>query len=435
MTPTVPLRRVIAHARDPLYRDAYALVASNLMTSGLGLVYWGLAARLYAPDDLGRDAALISTMLFLSNLAQLNMRVALLRFVPETGAYTARFVAVCFLASGIAAVVASAAFVAIVAAFRSSFPSLEGVLDGGFAAWFIVATVLWSFFTLQDGLLTGLRKAVVVPVENAFYSVVKIGLLVGFAVAVDRYPIFLSWTIPTVLLVVVVTGAAFLRLIPRHAAKTTGRTAAMEPRRLVGFLALDYLASLFATLSVSLLPILVVTYTGAEASAYFYIAWLIVTSLQLVPNYLAASLTVEMVGDMAGFVRHARRALVHMLRLFVPIVVGLVVAAPLVLLVFGDDYARNGSDLLRLASLGLLPYALNILFIGIARVQRRGRVIVVVQAAIAALTLGGTAVLLPRLGITGVGIAWLTAQLIVGAVVAVFGLRPLLRHRAGAAAA
>jgi len=300
-------------------------------------VYWGLAARLYSAEELGSEAALISTMQFLSYLTQLNLRVALVRFVPEASHHTARLVALSFLASGVAAMVVSTGVILAIGTFLPGSSQLSTLFQPAFAVWFVVSTVVWSFFTLQDGLLTGLRKAAIVPLENGLYSVAKIGLLILFAVALDRYAIFLSWTIPSLVLVVAVSVYAFARLIPRHARMTADRKSMMRPRRLLAFLAMDYVASLFPTLSVSLLPILIVAAVGPGPGAYFYIAWVLVISLQLVPNYLAASLTVEAVGDMAGFVKHARRTIIHMLKLLVPAVLVLALASPIVLSVFGPD--------------------------------------------------------------------------------------------------
>ena len=422
---TRPLDRVTAHVREPLYRDAYALVLANLISSALGLVYWAVAARLYRPEIVGIDAALISTMLFLSNLAQLNMRVALLRFVPEAGRDTPRFILACYLACTSAAVVVSVAFIATVGMWFSGSPLLSLLLDPPFAAWFIISTAFWSFFTIQDGLLTGLRRAVVVPVENAAFSAVKIVLLVVFALSLDGNAIFLSWTVPVPVIVAAVSAFLVFRLIPRHRDRTSERGLRMKPRRLVSFLALDYVASLFVMMTVTLLPIVVVAVAGPEQGAYFYLAWLVITSLQLIPNYLVASLTVEAVHDTDGLARHARRVLAYMVRLFAPAVVVVSLAAPWILAVFGEGYAAEGADLLRVGALGLIPYAVNVLFIGTARVQGHGRVILGVHGALGVLTLVVSAALLGPLGIAGVGFAWLISNTAVCIAVILLGLRPL----------
>ena len=62
MTAPAFVRAAVDHVRTPLYLNAYAMIASNLLNSGLGLVYWGLAARLYSVESLGISAAVISSM-------------------------------------------------------------------------------------------------------------------------------------------------------------------------------------------------------------------------------------------------------------------------------------------------------------------------------------------------------------------------------------
>jgi O-antigen/teichoic acid export membrane protein len=107
-------------------------------------------------------------------------------------------------------------------------------------------------------------------------------------------------------------------------------------------------------------------------------------------------------------------------------VIGVIVFAPWILTVFGSDYATQGTGLLQVASLGLIPYAVNILFMAVARVARRGRAIVAVQAALTFLTLLLSIMFLGPFGITGVGLAWLVANALVAVVVIPVGLRPLL---------
>ena len=80
---------VRARLNVPLYRNGYALVASSGLTSVLGLVYWLMAARLYTPQAVGVSAALISAMTLLANLAQLNLKSALNRFLPRAGSASA----------------------------------------------------------------------------------------------------------------------------------------------------------------------------------------------------------------------------------------------------------------------------------------------------------------------------------------------------------
>lgn len=423
---------LVEHVRQPLYRDAYALVIANGLTAGFGVLYWAFAARLFPPEDLGVGSVLISTMLFLSAVSQLNARVALLRFVPEAGRQTARFVVLCYGAAAAGAVLLGIVFIATLGIWASGSPSLAFLRDPGLAVWFVASIAVWSIFNIEDGLLTGLGKATIVPLENGIYGAAKLLLLIGFSVWADQEAIFASWTIPAAIIVVVLTIYAFGRLIPAHALRTRQRSFTMSRQRLAGFLALDYLASLFATTTLTLLPAIVVSFGGAAEGAYFYIPWVIVTSVLLVPLYLSASLTVQAAVDRATMVDHVRRTLVHLLRVLVPTTLGFLILAPVLLSIFGQRYAEEGSNLLRLASLGLVPYAINVLFLAVARVQGRGRVIVAVQASATVLTLALSVLLLPGMGISGVGVSWLVANAAVSVFVVLFGLRPFLLRSATA---
>src|SRR5918992_3037579 len=68
--------------RSPQHRDGMALVLSSGLTSGLGLLFWILAARLYDPATVGVNSTALSAMTLLGTAAHLNLGNAILRFVP-----------------------------------------------------------------------------------------------------------------------------------------------------------------------------------------------------------------------------------------------------------------------------------------------------------------------------------------------------------------
>jgi O-antigen/teichoic acid export membrane protein len=121
--------------------------------------------------------------------------------------------------------------------------------------------------------------------------------------------------------------------------------------------------------------------------------------------------------------------MIHMVRVLGPILLATLVLAPFILRIFGPAYAENATDLLRIASLGLVPFAINALALAMARVAGRGREILAIQATTASLTLGIAALLLPVAGLTGVAIAWLVAQGAVALVTFWRRLLPSLRGR------
>ncbi|MEV7771281.1 hypothetical protein [Kitasatospora sp. NPDC086791] len=106
----------------------------------------------------------------------------------------------------------------------------------------------------------------------------------------------------------------------------------------------------------------------------------------------------------------------HSGRVLVAAVVLLIAVAPWGLLLFGRDYAQHGTVVLWLLALSALPNLLNTTVVALSRARRRMGVVVGVLAGLSIVVLGLTALLLPVLGITGAGAAWLIGQTLVAAV-------------------
>ena len=72
-----------------------------------------------------------------------------------------------------------------------------------------------------------------------------------------------------------------------------------------------------------------------------------------------------------------------------PIVVVVIVGAPLILQVFGSEFAEEGTMLLRLMALAVLPRVLIEVYLSVLRAQSRARTLALVQIGLAALVLFG----------------------------------------------
>ena len=119
-----------------------------------------------------------------------------------------------------------------------------------------------------------------------------------------------------------------------------------------------------------LFPLLVVGQLGAEANAYFYVAWAITSLLVGIPYAVASSLLAEGSHAQGLTDEHISRAFGLALALVVPAIGLCWIGAPLLLGLFGAPYAANGVDTLRLLSLAALPVSLNIMHLTVARVDR-----------------------------------------------------------------
>lgn len=415
---------VFGHISVPLYRNGYALILSSTATSALGLLYWAIAARLYDANTVGINSAILSAMMFLSIVAQLNLGGMLVRYVPLAGGATARLIRVAYIASVVAAVLVCAVFLVGLEIWS---PSLRVLGQNPFLmVGFILATVMWCIFALQDSALTALRQSVWVPVENIVFAALKIVLLVAGARLLTGYGIFASWIIPVGLALIPINWFLFTHFIPAHVRTTKERAVPIERGDLVKYIGGNYVGAIFFQASATLLPLIVIGQLGAAMNAYFYLPWTITTSLQMVALNMSTSFTVEASRDLSQRYVYGGRVLVHNLKILVPLVLVVVVGAPYLLGFFGAEYARQGSTMLRLLALSVIPYSFVSLYVGLERVQNRVHHIAVVQAIRCIALLALAYWLLPQWGIVAAGVIWLAVESCVGGFLLVTRLRPLL---------
>lgn len=420
--------RLLAQARTPLLANAYALLFSNAAASGLGFIYWALAARFYPAEVVGVNSAAVAALLFLTGIGGLYLDGALVRFIPRAGHRARRLILGAYLVSACMALLAGVTFLLGLDFWA---PDLGFLRAGpGWFALFVAATIASTLFLLQDGALTGLRYTVWVPVENSAYALLKIGLLLLFASRIPESGIFLSWTIPLVVMLLPVNWLIFRHLLPRHIQQNEGLALPLERGQIVHYSGGLYVGFLFSLAASKLLPVIVLGYVGSAASAYFYLPWMIASALQLITPSMTTSLTVEGARDPSQLAAYSRRIMIQAAGIVVPASLAVFAGAPLLLRLFGADYAANGTLLMRLLALATIPHVVTGLYLGVSRVQRRVGQVVAVQATILVLLLGLSHLLLPSLGIAGVGWAWLASQSVMAAVLGLTRVRKMLSRSA-----
>lgn len=408
---------------DSLFKNAYFLMLSTGVSAVLGLGFWLVAARYYSEDAVGQGSAAIAAMRLLASITATTMIGAVVRFVPRAGRETGRLVWGVYVASSVVVTLAAGVFLLTLDQWGPSYAPLGTPMAG---ALFAAACVAWALLTLQDGVLTGLRKAEWVPAGNAVFSVGKLVLLAVFASALPVLGIFVSWAVAIAFSTLPLGWLIFRRLIPRQAAADHD----VEPpglRSMGRFLAGDSLGALFSLAMINLLPVMVAVRFSAAENGYFYVAYTVGGTMEFMAINMASSLTAHASHDPRQLADGVRGALRRMTLLLVPVVAVLVVFAPQILTPFNADYAEHGSTVLRLLALGALPRVVVELYIGVLRVQGRTGVLAALQGAMCVLVLGSATVLFTPAGIAGAGWAVLISMTLI-AVVSVFGLRAALRR-------
>ncbi|MFF7764583.1 lipopolysaccharide biosynthesis protein [Streptomyces griseorubiginosus] len=400
---------------NQLFRNAYALMLNTGISAVLGLGFWLAAARYYSESAVGQGSAAIAAMKLLAGLTAVTLTGALARFIPVAGRATGRLIFRTYTASSVVVAVAAAVFLLTLDVWGPSYRFLHGPVNG---LGFIAAVVAWNVLTLQDGVLTGLRSALWVPVGNTVFSAVKLGLLVAFAVAIPTAGVFVSWVAAIAVSVLPLGWLVFRRLAPRHVKATEGHAKPPSVREIGRFLAGDYTGSLFSLAVVYLVPVIVAAQVSSQDNAYFYITTTIGGTCNLLAINMGASLTVEGSHDPGRLAANTRAALRRMARIMLPVATVLFVGAPWILGVFGAGYADAATPLLRWFAVGAVLRVVMETYFAVLRAQSRTSGLAWLQGLLCALVLGLTLLLLPRMGLTGAGVAEISSLAVIVAIAA-----------------
>ncbi len=394
--------------------SALSLMTATLTTNALGLVFWSVAAHLGRPQIVGRAAVAIATLTLLATISQLNLTNVFLRLVPSAGGLGRRFIA-----RGYLAVVA---FSLLVGAVYVASGLGSGVVRGGLETQvaFVTAIPVLAIFGLQDSVLTALRRAPWVAVENTSVVTCKLALLPALVLLPIGGGIVISWVGPAAVAVIVISVLLFRRVL-RGLEHIQGT---LPPRRqLMSFVAGEYLTSVCATATAQLMPLIVAWRLGSAQVAYFTVPWLISMGISLLLWNVASSFVVELAGAREHSSALLRRTLVLWGGVVAGVLVVCSVAAGPLLSLAGESYAAHGTALLRLIGCSAPFGAMVALFCTLMWIDRRVWLLAGFQAALGAATLAATMVLLPHMGLLAVGWANLAVLAVAAIATAPFSVR------------
>ncbi len=392
-------------------------MTGTLLTSALGLVFWIVAANLYDDADFGVATTAVYTMMMLADVAVLGLRSGLVRYLPLVQRTAGRTIV---WAYGLAALSAGLAGVGFLVGLDWWAPDLSALTETLLVfGLFAISTACWALFNLQDAVLVAERKAPWVPIENGIFGLAKIALLFPFAELSPELGIFWAWTLPVFPIVIVIN-----LLVARQVG---ARDRLADPRSdtgpgfgaMLSFSLADWVASIARLATLVAIPLMVLGSEGKVMAGYFNVAWLITFTIFTLSMNAAHALLAENSHERDQERRNTVQAGLLSLGLTLPIVVVGVIAAPFVLLIYGSGFADNASTVLRILLVAAVPNVIHQIYVGRLRSQGRMGAVVWLETLLSAIVVGLTALLLPRYGIDGVGIAWLVGLVLLAGVAVV----------------
>jgi O-antigen/teichoic acid export membrane protein len=386
------------------------VMATSLVNAGLGYLFWIAAARLFAPPDVGRATAAISSMNLVALVATLGVGAAIIGHLPGFGeehGRRSRYVTATVAYTGLAATIGGILLVTLLPLIDDQFAEAS---EGWAHVVLAVGVLAQTWGVIFDQLFVAERRSEGMFVRNSLFGTVKLVVLVagGAAVAAGERFIISSWVAASALSIVVCVFLLVPRLTRSIRASTRGLTG--EIRGLAGPALMHHLAVLGGEVPLFVLPILVVARAGAEQGAFFYTTWMVGGLFFMISAALSQSLYAEGSHDPEALAFQRRRALRLISVLLVPAMVAMLLLGPFVLRVFGADYARAGYPLLVVLVGSAIPDAVTNLGVADWRVRGHRGWVAMLNVAMAVVAVVGAWILVPRLGIVGAGWAWFVAQ-------------------------
>jgi len=412
---------------DALYRGSLTLLANTAAMSAIGFVFWTLAAHKYPASTLGVFSSVTSGSVLLATIASLGLPLTMTRHVAR--AENPR--GLVLMAVTVIATAGTALCLVVVLVLGPHLPpALHLQQRGGMAALVTFLVVFTAVNGTLEAGLVAIRSSHAVLIKNVVGSIVRLAamlMLTRFQSSGLLFSFGLGLALATLM------GGVVLG----HKIKGMGaqRTSFRLPWHYLSVTSGNYLASVIGILPLSLVPFEVLVIRGPAETASFAIAFLIAGFLNFIPSAMAQVLFAEASRGGVPLGRQLRKALRGVYGLILPSVAIALVAAPFVLRLFGQSYAKDATGCLRLLALSVLPAGGTYLVDSLLVARDRTAAYTFMQVTNAALVLGCVGILLRR-GLTAAGEGWALAQglsLAVGLVVLATARSG--RHRVTAAAA
>ena len=400
-------------ARSGMFGDGLALGASALLTAGAGMAGWLIAARLLTRSEVGTTSVFVNSFILIAAIAELGLGPALLRWLPLSGGSTASLLKRVYLLVSVAAVAIGIGWLLIAGSgVTAAVPVMGGLL-------FVLAGLGWTLFQLQDLVLTGVGAARWVPLENLLFSVARIVLLVVLGPSLGAKGLVLSWIIPTLVGVVVVSVALLIKNRSRPV------TAGVLPtrREVVKLVGPTYPATVFLAVLYNVVPLIVSARYGSAVGAVFFIVWTGLNALDLAATGFVNAMVIRLAKFGSDSSRLIRESITRSLTIFLPLLAVGFVLANWVLGWFGPAYAAVGTDLLRVILIAFPARLMVVLVTGAHLAAGRGSLVALLQGLNAAGMLA-VITLMPTPDLTLIGYGFLALQ----AVIAAAGLLDLRRR-------
>ena len=374
-----------------------------MLQAGSAFLFWVGATKLVDVDQVGIATAMVASVTFVTYITGFGISFALARFASNNSPSSRRYFALGSVLSSLTSVVGAILYLL----FATTEWSGEGA--GAFAVFVMISGTV-GLNALVDTRLLALRRRRVVLGRTIGVALSRLLLLgAAWVLSIDSGPtIFVLMLLPDA-----VTGVVGTLILARGRVRfTSGDGWDRDEVGRAGRMAMiSYISDLGPKAPALAIPVVALWVLEVNEYGGFYLAWSAVQMILFMPQAVALLLHIEAGRSDESFHRQVRVALAIAVGVAGAATAISVVAAPLLVVIFGDDYSIVSTYLPWLA-LGAVPWSIVMIISVELRLVARSMITGFASIAEVILALVPAAVLGSSMGLSGLAGGWCGGALV-----------------------
>ena len=381
--------------------------------AGFGFIFWNICTRLFNPEIVGLGNALISLVTLLITISTLGFGMSIIRFLPLSQRKDRMLNSLFTLSAPFCFSMSLLCLLSI----KTLSPRLSFVRENIlYSAIFIITPVFAVLSLLSESVFLSEKRTKYTLVKNAAFSILKILFLFVF-VPFGAFGILLSVGISH-LIAFILSFFMILSIIPHYHFNIQ---FSKDISDMATYSFMNYVAQIIASMPGLLFPLIIINFISAEQNAYFFIPWMIASTLYVIPSSIASSFFAESSENITEMEKKFVKAMKFLMIILIFVIPVLLLFGYEILRIFGESYAHNGYSLLFILTISILPVGINGISIIKLNIRKEVRKIVLFQALLSTVIFCIGIPLLFSMGIIGIAIGYFLAHCI-GAFCFTFGI-------------
>lgn len=364
----LPLQSGMFRTNIDVVSSSASMAGTTVVTSGLGFLYWLVAARSFDTSVVGGATAAVTVLTLLGTLGMFGLGTLLIAEVASAAGRPGALISTSLAVASAASAVMATIFLLLVPLVS---PSLGELLESPLTGLMLVVGVsLTAVALVLDQVLIGLRLSYLQMWRNAYFAAVKLVLLGALAL----FP-WTNMAVEQLLCTWLLGLAASLVLVGVHLRARDvlifGRPQYSTLRGLGRTALYHNVLNLAVTVPRMAFPLVVAFAVPGAATAVFFSAWMVAGFLYVIPAHLSLSLFAISSGDPATLQRKLRFTSLLSYCVGGPASALLALLAVPVMGLFGSDYVLDGGMCLAILALSYTPSVVKQQYVAVSRLTKK----------------------------------------------------------------